>query len=158
MWPVQELLSHSWSAQFYFCMDQKKRACQHYADPATHGLWVVLWSEGKGNCKAYHLSTWAVTQGQQSILSSRSLLRLAWSGLLFWVPGFWGLVLETGPGELLWLDHFLRKWLRPWALGSFIPEFSWGWWGVEIIRKWISLKPGLGKPSSKPLVGSVLGF
>lgn len=55
MWPVQELLSRSRSAQFYFCMDQKKKACQQDADPATRGLWVVLWSEGKGNCRAYHL-------------------------------------------------------------------------------------------------------
>lgn len=119
MWPVQELLSHSRSAQFYFCMDQKKKACQHDADPATRGLWVVLWSEGKGNCRAYHLQPVLWPRASNAQLPESAQAGLA--GLLFWVPGFWSLVLETGPGELLWLDHFLRKWLRLPSSGKLHP-------------------------------------
>lgn len=118
------------------------------------GFGWVLGSEGKGTAvsRTCHL----VTQGQQcripAVCSGRPAQHRCCgsrvSGSWCWRPGL---------GAAVAVPHFLRKWLRPQAGESFIPEFPWGWWGVEIICKWLSLRPELGRPS-KPLIGQCLVF
>lgn len=122
------------------------------------GFGWVLGSEGRGTAVS---RTCHLPPGLWPRASNAEFPRSAQAGLLSTAavgPGFLG----PGVGDQAWgaavaVPHFLRKWLRPQAGESFIPEFPWGWWGVEIICKWLSLRPELGRPS-KPLIGQCLVF
>lgn len=100
MSPVQEPLSQSQSAQFYFWMQQRKKMCQHDADPATHGALGGCWGLKGRELQwvgpvIFHLGC----DPGPAMPNSRGLPRQACSAPLLWVPGFWVLVLETRLGS-----------------------------------------------------------